>query len=127
MKTVAAFLNTEGGTLLIGVAPNRSVVGLELDYAQVKPANGDGFVNWLTTHLSNALGAAAVMRTRARIVAHAGVELCRLDVAPSSQPTWAKTSKEPRVFFVRMNNSSRAMSMRELDAYMTDRWPSATN
>ena len=94
VKTVAAFLNTDGGTLLIGVGPDRSIVGLELDYPHVKPPNGDGFVNWLTTHLANALGAAAVMRTRARVVAHAGVELCRLDVARSSRPIWAKTSKE---------------------------------
>ena len=123
VKTVAAFLNTDGGTLLIGVGPDGSVVGLEYDYPHVKPENGDGFVNWLTTHLSTALGAAAVMRTRARIVAQGGVELCRLDVAPSSQPTWAKTSKEPRVFFVRMNNSSRALPAEELTAYLADRWP----
>ena len=123
VKTVAAFLNTEGGTLLIGVAPDGTLVGLAFDYPHVQPRNGDGFVNWLTTHLANALGAAAVMRTRARIVMHAGVEVCRLDVAPSSQPTWAKTSKEPRVFFVRMNNSSRAMPDGELGAYMADRWP----
>ena len=126
VKTVAAFLNTEGGTLLIGVGPDGSLVGLAFDYPHVQPENGDGFVNWLTTHLTNALGAAAVMRTRARIVVHAGVELCRLDVAPSSQPTWAKTSKEPRVFFVRMNNSSRAMPDGELEAYMADRWPTST-
>ena len=62
------------------------------------------------------------MRTRARIVAHGGSDICRLDVAPSSQPVWAKTSKEPRVFFVRMNNSSRAMPEDELDAYISDRW-----
>jgi len=123
VKTVAAFLNTEGGTLLIGVGPDGSLVGLQHDYPHVKPENGDGFVNWLTTHLSTALGAAAVMRTRARIVSRGGVELCRLDVAPSSQPKWAKTSKEPRVFFVRMNNSSRAMPEGELHAYIADRWP----
>src|SRR4029450_6295612 len=86
VKTVAAFLNCEGGTLLIGVGPDGSVLGLELDYAQVKPQNGDGFVNWLTTHLSNALGSAAVMRTRARVIRHDGFEICRLDVAKSSRP-----------------------------------------
>jgi type I restriction enzyme R subunit len=123
VKTVAAFLNTEGGTLLIGVAPDGSLAGLAPDYPHVQPKNGDGFVNWLTTHLTNALGAAAVMRTRARIVVYGGVELCRLDVAPSSQPTWAKTRKEPRVFFVRMNNSSRPMPEKELAAYVADRWP----
>ncbi|MGI8421718.1 MAG: AlbA family DNA-binding domain-containing protein, partial [Gaiellaceae bacterium] len=109
--------------LLIGVGPDGSSVGLELDYPHVRPANGDGLVNWLTTHLANALGAAAVMRARCRIVSHAGVELCRLDVARSSQPIWAKTSKDERVFFVRMNNSSRPMPEDELDAYLADRWP----
>ncbi|MEJ7569348.1 MAG: type I restriction enzyme endonuclease domain-containing protein, partial [Gaiellaceae bacterium] len=123
VKTVAAFLNTEGGTLIIGVGPDRTIVGLELDYPHVKPANGDGFVNWLTTHLLNAVGSAAVMRTRARIVSHTGAEICRLDVSKSSQPVWAKTSKERRVFFVRMNNSSRAIPKDDLDAYLADRWP----
>ncbi|MFV0372743.1 helix-turn-helix domain-containing protein, partial [Microbacterium sp.] len=83
-KSVAAFLNTYGGTLLIGVGPDRSVIGLALDYALVRGANGDGFVNWLTTHLANAVGHAAVMRTRARIVVHDCAEICRVDVARSS-------------------------------------------
>ncbi len=123
VKTVAAFLNTDGGTLLIGVGPDRSIVGLTQDYPHVKPANGDGFVNWLTTHLANALGAAAVMRTRARVVTQASTEICRLDVAASSQPTYAKASKAPRMFYVRMNNSSREMPEAELPAYLADRWP----
>ena len=72
VKTVAGFLNTDGGTLLIGVGPDRQVVGLDYDYPRVKPPNGDGFVNWLTTHLNNAIGHAAVMRTRARIAASRG-------------------------------------------------------
>ena len=67
VKTVAGFLNTDGGTLLIGVGPDRSVIGLDHDYPRVKPPNGDGFVNWLTTHLINALGHAPVTRSRARI------------------------------------------------------------
>jgi type I restriction enzyme R subunit len=56
VKTVAGFLNTDGGTLLIGVDNSGSTLGLEPDYQRVQPSNGDGFVNWLTTHLINALG-----------------------------------------------------------------------
>ena len=51
----------------------------------------------------------AVIRTRARIAVHDGREICRLDVARSSQPVWSKTSRQDRVFFVRMNNSTRAL------------------
>jgi type I restriction enzyme R subunit len=99
------------------------VVGLDYDYPRVAPHNGDGFVNWLTTHLTHALGHAAVMRTRARITVHDGREICRVDVARSSKPVWAKTSKDARVFFVRMNNSTRAMPEAELHDYLQERWP----
>ncbi len=122
VKTVAGFLNTDGGTLLIGVGPAGQVIGLDHDYQRVKPPNGDGFVNWLTTHLVIAIGHAAVMRARARITVHNSHEICRVDVAKSSQPVWAKTSKEERVFFVRMNNSTRTLPDAEVPAYLADRW-----
>jgi len=124
VKTVAAFLNTDGGTLLIGIGPDGTPVGLQSDYPHVRPANGDGFVNWLTTHLVNALGASAVMRTRARIVPHRGVDVCRLDAARSARPVWAKTSKAADLFFVRMNNSSRPIDDDERDQYIAEHWGS---
>ncbi len=123
VKTVAGFLNTDGGTLLIGIGPDREVIGLGADYQRVKPPNGDGFVNWLTTHLAAALGHAAVMRTRARVVTWDAKEICRLDVARSARPVWAKTSKEERVFYVRMNNSTRALPDDQLELYLADHWP----
>jgi type I restriction enzyme R subunit len=122
VKTVAGFLNSDGGTLLIGVGPDRSVVGLECDYAVVKHRNGDGFVLWLTDHLVNALGHTPVTRTRARIVVHDGKEICRVDVAASSGPVWARTSKADEVFYVRMNNSTRELPFDEVDAYVVDKW-----
>lgn len=122
VKTVAGFLNTDGGTLLIGIGPDRSVVGLTHDYERVKPKNGDGFVNWLTTHLINALGHTPVTRTRARITVHADSEVCRVDVAASPTPVWAKTSKEASVFYVRLNNSTRALPEAEVEPYCSEHW-----
>jgi type I restriction enzyme, R subunit len=123
VKTVAGFLNNDGGTLLVGVDDTGKVLGLDHDYARVRPQNGDGFVNWLTTHLVNALGHAAVTRTRARITVHDGREICRVDVAASTQPVWAKISKADRVFYVRVNNSTRALPDDEVRAYISHRWP----
>ncbi|MHB1599161.1 MAG: HsdR family type I site-specific deoxyribonuclease [Acidimicrobiales bacterium] len=123
VKTVAAFLNTEGGTLLIGIGPDREVVGLAHDYERVKPKNGDGFVNWLTTHLINALGFTPVTRTRARIAVYSGHEICRVDVAASPSPVWTRTSKDEQIFFVRMNNSTRALPDGEIETYQAERWP----
>jgi type I restriction enzyme R subunit len=123
VKTVAGFLNSDGGTLLIGVDNAGVVLGLELDYARVKPQNGDGFVNWLTTHLINALGHTPVTRARARVIVHDGNEICRIDVAGAAAPVFAKTSKNPQVFYVRFNNSTRALPENEIEAYIAARWP----
>jgi type I restriction enzyme R subunit len=121
VKTVAGFLNTEGGTLLIGVADDASIVGLDYDLPLVKPANADGFVNWLTTHLSGAIGKPAVMRTRARIDSFGDLLVCRVDVAASSFPVHARMSGGD-AFWVRMNNSTRQLTEPEAGVYTRDRW-----
>ncbi len=123
VKTVAGFLNTDGGTLLIGVDNTGTVLGLDHDYRRVQPHNGDGFVNWLTTHLIGALGHTPVTRTRARITTHQGKNICRVDVAPTPGPVWAKTSRANRVFYVRLNNSTRALPDNEIAGYTSQRWP----
>jgi type I restriction enzyme, R subunit len=122
VKTIAGFLNTDGGTLFIGIDDKGAAVGLAHDTALVKPPDADGFVNWLTTHLSYALTHTAVMRTRARIEQITGVEICRVDAAASSAPVTARMSDKPTVFWVRMNNSTRALPEVEIEDYVRDRW-----
>ncbi len=122
VKTVAAFLNTDGGTLFIGVDDERRPLGLGHDTPLVRPPNVDGLVNWLTTHLAGALTHTAVMRTRARIEELGGVEICRVDVARSSQPVMARMSTKDERFWVRMNNSSRALPELEIEDYCRDHW-----
>jgi type I restriction enzyme R subunit len=122
VKTVAGFLNTDGGTLLIGVSDERQPIGLSHDVVLVKPASADGLVNWLTTHLVAALRHPAVMRTRMRIDQVDSVEICRVDVARSSAPVRARMSDGSEVFWVRMNNSTRSLPEEQADEYVSDRW-----
>jgi type I restriction enzyme R subunit len=122
VKTVAGLLNTDGGTLLIGVDNSGAPVGLDHDYQRVQPKNGDGFVNWLTTQLINALGYTPVARIRARIITFQGKDICRVDVAGHTEPVWAKTSKETRIFFARFNNSTRAIPDDEVNDYVATHW-----
>jgi type I restriction enzyme R subunit len=122
VKTIAGFLNTDGGTLLIGVDDSRRPIGLAHDTAVVKPPSVDGFVNWLTTHLIGALTHAAVMRTRTRIDKVGDVDICRVDAARSSVPVTARMSGSSEAFWVRMNNSTRALPEIEIEEYVRDRW-----
>ena len=43
IKNVAAFMNTAGGTLLVGINDDGKVLGLDADYAVMKKPNTDGF------------------------------------------------------------------------------------
>lgn len=122
VKTIAGFLNTDGGTLFIGIDDERQPIGLHHDTPLVKPPNIDGLVNWLTTHLATTLTHTAAMRTRTRIEAIDGVEICRIDVAKSSRPVTARMSDKSEKFWVRMNNSTRALPEIEIEDYCRDHW-----
>jgi len=52
LKTIAAFLNTEGGDLLIGVADDGSIVGIERDGIE----SDDKFMRHLAQAVRNGLG-----------------------------------------------------------------------
>ena len=52
LKTVGAFLNTEGGDLLIGVADDGSIVGIERDRLE----SDDKFMRHLSQVVRNRLG-----------------------------------------------------------------------
>lgn len=122
VKTIAGFLNADGGTLFIGVGDDGEIIGLDHDAPLVKPPNADGFVNWLTTHLINAIRHSAVMRTRTRIEQLPGGQICRIDVARSSVPVQARMSDKHEAFWVRMNNSTRKLSEVDTDVYIRDHW-----
>ncbi|MDQ3729416.1 MAG: HsdR family type I site-specific deoxyribonuclease, partial [Actinomycetota bacterium] len=122
VKTIAGFLNTDGGTLLVGVGDDGQIIGLANDLPLVKPSNADGLVNWLTTHLINALKHPAVMRTRTRIDQVTDEDVCRIDVARSSGPVMARMGDGREVFWVRMNNSTRELPEVEVEEYVRDHW-----
>ena len=121
-KTVAGFLNGQGGTLLIGVRDDPiEPVGLDADYARVNPQNADGFVNWLDTMLENALGHSGAHRVQTRIDVVDGMEVCRLDVPASSKPIWTTFNTEA-VLFERRNNSTRQVPGDEIDQFIAERF-----
>ncbi len=59
LKTLAGYMNSSGGTLLIGVADDGSIVGLDRDYTTLKKPDRDGFEQALMTAIAAKLGADA--------------------------------------------------------------------
>ena len=132
-KTVAGFLNTDGGTVLIGVDDNGRAVGLAADFAVVKSPDPDRFELWLRDFLTQTLGqnAAALPAIDFTPVDVDGeVEgissyVCRVTCPSSPRPVYVRATKGPASteLWVRTGNSTRQLKVDEAVDYVMHRWP----
>ena len=122
VKTVGAFLNTSGGTLGIGITDDGDIVGLQPDL-DFKRQDLDGYQNWLSGLLINSIGGGVIgANTSIRIESVGSEVVCLVDVLPSSQPVYAKTTKGNECFYVRVNNTTRMLEGRQIVDYINDHW-----
>ena len=124
IKTIAAFMNTHGGTLLIGVDDSACPVGIERDYPLVKGRDRDGWELWLTAVVKTALGTVAATDLLVRFCTMDDRTIARIDVRPGVQPVFATRKDGPKeVFFARLNNSTEELSGPALLDYRRKHWP----
>lgn len=118
LRTIAAFLNTDGGVLLIGVSDQKVVKGIGRDLKTLgQRPNSDGFSSWLTSKLSDLLGAVAAAHSKIRFDSIDDRVICRVDVSPIATPTYVKTSGGEE-FYIRANNTSRKLGLIEALEYL---------
>jgi hypothetical protein len=127
VKTVAAFANSQGGTLLIGVSDSGEVLGLEADYLSLGGANRDKFELHLRNLLSSAFGAAFVSsKLKVLFPAVGEVEICQVDIQPAAKPFVLNVKDKNGVgqekFYVRSGNSSQELSLAEMPPYLAERF-----
>ncbi len=94
IKTISAFLNSKGGTLLIGIDDNGNVLGLLDDYSTLrKKRNKDGFELALCQEISNRIGDECFNYLSVRFPLSKKKEICRIDATMSAKPTFVKEEK----------------------------------
>jgi len=135
LKTVAALLNSyHGGTLVLGVADDRSIVGLEGDLHLLHKEDrddADRFQLHLTGLVRDSMGIAAAAKVMTQVHEVEGHALCRVHVEPSGQPVQATVTEvdgkgqhqNVERFFVRVNGSTWPVTDEtERAKYIADRW-----
>lgn len=122
VRTVAGFMNTGGGTLVIGIDDNGAPVGLEQDDQTLKKKDRDGFELWLTDLLQVTLGKNALTCVTVRFEQSQGKEVARVQVERSRRIIFVNPPKGPRVddVYVRFGNSTRKLTPAELLEYSQD-------
>jgi len=115
LKTIAAFLNTDGGTLLIGVADNGDIIGIEADNF----SNSDKFLLHLMDVTRRALGQHAPTFFNAEVCEVDGKTVCIVECSKSPEPVFVN-SKDTDEFFVRMGPSTVKLPPREHHVYIRE-------
>jgi prephenate dehydratase len=121
VKTVAGFMNAQGGNLLIGVNDKGEVLGLDSDYKTLHKPSKDGFELHLRNTIDSFIGGDLGNLVEVRFFAREGKEICLVNVHPSSRPVWIEKSGEEE-FFIRSGNRTRPLGKREITEYIKLRW-----
>ena len=107
VKTVAAFLNSEGGTLVIGVEDSGEIYGLERDLGMLDNST-DRFMQMLSSLVADRIGPEFSRLVRIHFEDLSEKQVCVVDVDRSTEPAFM-TSQKGREFYVRLGNTSRAL------------------
>ena len=121
LKTIAGFANTQGGSLLIGVADDGSILGLDEDYKTLNRKDQDGFTQLLMSAVADKLGTPTCRLVRILFHRQENKEVCRVIVLPSPIPIYAKEENQSR-FYIRTASGTREMDIQEAITFIKTKW-----
>lgn len=123
VKTVSAFMNTEGGTLLIGVTDqDRSVIGIENDVKTLKHANLDEYERHFRQSLMDAIGVEFSPYVKVTFPEIDGVQICRVDVSTSPKPVFLASKQQGKEFYIRSGPRSDPLDPEATHGYIEMHW-----
>jgi hypothetical protein len=120
VRAIAALLNSDGGTLLIGVGDDGTVIGVEDEYAIANPSKGnwDGYELFLADLLNKSLSLPAAFHyydiRREQVD---GRDVAMVAVQPGPQAVYLDNR-----LYVRTGSQSRELNGPDLIAYVRQRW-----
>jgi hypothetical protein len=121
IKNVAAFMNTAGGTLLVGIDDDGDVLGLDADFAVMKKPNPDGFELIFNNAFAQMIGAELRPFVQLSFPAIEGKTICLIAVRPATSPVYFRHQGKEE-FYIRAGNASQPLSVSKATAYIRDRF-----
>ncbi|MBI2452424.1 ATP-binding protein [Candidatus Pacearchaeota archaeon] len=117
LKTVNAYLNSDGGTLLVGVSNNGEVTGIEQDDFPDNDKLNLYFTNLLKQHI----GSEFLPYIKYDIINLNGKHVLKIDCAPCNKHVFLKTGQEEE-FYIRNGPSSARLSGSALIDYINNKF-----
>lgn len=112
VKSVAGFMNHQGGDLLIGVADDGDILGLQRDFESLNQKNRDGFQRSLMNLVKSRLGGDVCALIHCLFYTIDEKEVCRVVVEPSQTPVYCREGNIDR-YYARGGNTTPELDARE--------------
>lgn len=119
IRTIAGFLNADGGILFIGVSDDGNSYGIEKDVELSGRGDLDGYELDLFSTLTNTMDKQVIARkVRVSFPDYQGVTIARVDVQKSDEPVFANLKNSKEDFYIRIGNSTNRLSVQSAMAYV---------
>jgi putative two-component system response regulator len=116
LKSIVAFLNSDGGVLLIGVADAGDILGTVADRFD----NDDKYLLHVNNRIREYIGLEFVSFINFQLVPVEGQKVLLVQCQPSPSPVFLKSGKDEQ-FYVRVGPGNRRLSTSEVLTYVTNR------
>ena len=116
LKTIVAFLNTDGGVLLIGVADAGDILGTAADRFD----SDDKYLLHVNNRIREFIGLEFVNFINFQLVPVEEQKVLLVQCQPSPSPVFLKAGKDEH-FYVRVGPGNRRLSTSEVLSYVTNR------
>ena len=121
LKTINGFLNSNGGTLLIGVDDEGNIIGIENDIKTIKKKNRDGYSLYLSGLISESIGKQFNSYISISFPHIEGTIICSLEVKKSEEAAFLKDNNQNK-FFIRTHNQTQELDSKETVEYVSLRF-----
>ena len=112
LKTIVAFLNTDGGTLLVGVGDNGEAIGIEIDGF----ANEDKYLLHFSNLVNDKIGKQFCEHIRWNLYPWKSGKVLCVECTSSKAPVFLRSGKEEQ-FFIRTGPASVELSASQVLQY----------
>src|SRR5262249_5564823 len=119
-RTLGAFMNSRGGTLLVGVADSGEITGLESDLAATGPRGRDGWGQTAWSGLSDSLSRDVTSSIAFRFADVEGKTVAVFQVPASRHPVYVKDGQFSH-FYIRAGCTTQRLDAREAHEYVRRR------
>ena len=120
-KTISAFLNSEGGTLFIGLSDTGGIIGIDKDIETVLNKNKDGFLIQLTQVINLYIGKEFNQYLTIKFVDLYKKYICVVEIRASDIPVYLHTDNIEE-FYIRASATSQPLNVRETHEYIKTHW-----